>query len=324
MLLSQISAFQDKLLATREPEQSNDNVTSMVRGLDSSIVIDPRRFHLTLGVMTLDEEPPQEDEGDGRMNDGGNRGVRDAEDTKSAGVREPLSGEVTRSRRIPVSPQTSLSSGANTICDDSSTIISARIPLNVQSQSHRSRQGATVHIAEDVSSSTSKMLPHASTSTPTLSTPTSFATSQTHPTNSQSSRTRSFNEPKTVRSALHLLRSLKPQLDVILGVGTTTSGALPGATSMEVRAGVDVEHSIVGDLSQDVGAEDGGIKKKKQRKLVLNVILDKMDIMQPVKLKAKGKEKEMQVVDKLKVPALSSSVVSSTTFDSMSPIYVAT
>lgn len=93
---------------------------------------------------------------------------------------------------------------------------------------------------------------------------------------------------------------------------------------MEVRAGVDVEHSIVGDLSQDVGAEDGGIKKKKQRKLVLNVILDKMDIMQPVKLKAKGKEKEMQVVDKLKVPALSSSVVSSTTFDSMSPIYVAT
>ncbi|KAG6831533.1 hypothetical protein H0H87_004858 [Tephrocybe sp. NHM501043] len=57
-LHSQISAFQDALLAPVPPISDGSNVPA--RGLDPSIVIAPIRFHLTLGVMALDAEPEPE------------------------------------------------------------------------------------------------------------------------------------------------------------------------------------------------------------------------------------------------------------------------
>ncbi|KAF8059234.1 hypothetical protein FPV67DRAFT_461786 [Lyophyllum atratum] len=54
ILRSRITAFQTNLF---QPGAHPDGTRKTpIRGLDKSIVIDPMRFHLTLGVMALDEE----------------------------------------------------------------------------------------------------------------------------------------------------------------------------------------------------------------------------------------------------------------------------
>jgi hypothetical protein len=42
--------------STSSPERSKVVKSTLVEGLDSSILIDPRRLHMTLGVMTLEQE----------------------------------------------------------------------------------------------------------------------------------------------------------------------------------------------------------------------------------------------------------------------------
>ncbi|KAF8073300.1 hypothetical protein FPV67DRAFT_1477170 [Lyophyllum atratum] len=61
-LRSRITAFQTHLF---QPGAHPDGTRKApIRGLDKSIVIDPMRFHLTLGVMALEEEAGIEDEQD--------------------------------------------------------------------------------------------------------------------------------------------------------------------------------------------------------------------------------------------------------------------
>ncbi|KAF8147870.1 hypothetical protein B0H34DRAFT_738528 [Crassisporium funariophilum] len=76
-LQTRISAFQEALFASADryhPQPSKGSrpqkkkietiASSLVEGLDSSIVIDPRRLHMTLGVMALEPEPVLEDRAD--------------------------------------------------------------------------------------------------------------------------------------------------------------------------------------------------------------------------------------------------------------------
>lgn len=48
MLRNRVAAFQNSLF--------DRNGSALVRGLDKSILVDPRRLHMTLGVMALDGE----------------------------------------------------------------------------------------------------------------------------------------------------------------------------------------------------------------------------------------------------------------------------
>jgi hypothetical protein len=337
VVTSQISAFQDGLLKTGTREQSEDVVISKIRGLDSSIVIDPRRFHLTLGVMALEDEHTKEDGVEGRVNENDSKGgVRETVVTKSARACLAIfSAEDTRSRRVHALPQLSLRTGASTISDDSSAIISsvsARGPLHIQSQSH---EGATVPTHVGVSSSIGVTLPTPSASTTSPSTSTSFTTSPTQTITTSSSETspdQSLNEPKTVHSALSLLRSLKPQLDSILGISIpiTRLGSSADGTATEVcsNADTDVEHGIVPGCQQGVSAisvEAARIELKRHRKSVLNVTLDKMDIMQqvaPPKPKPKGKQKPMQAGNKVTTPISSSTTLGSAALIPISPTRV--
>ncbi|KAF8055142.1 hypothetical protein FPV67DRAFT_868325 [Lyophyllum atratum] len=61
-LRSRVNAFQTHLLQPGAVPDGTRNAP--IRGLDKSIMIDPMRFHLTLGVMALDEEAGIEDEKD--------------------------------------------------------------------------------------------------------------------------------------------------------------------------------------------------------------------------------------------------------------------
>ena len=277
----------------------NASHVTKIRGLDSSIVIDSRRFHLTLGVMALEDESTEEGVADW-MDENTDR--KDAEGMQLADTRpwcSTTSVEDTRSPLGRVSPKPS-SQSPNAISNDISAVksTSAYIPLNSQSQSH---QGSTICTTDDVLSPTHTTLQISSDSNWTPSTSSSFPTAQTYsiPNGPRPSSAITFTKHKTVKSALDLLCSLKPQIDNILGVPAPDTG-YADTTVKEIceNTEVDIDQRIIPSRNQDTLAINTNIK----RKGVLNVTLNKMDIMQkvaPPKLKVKGKEKQQKNGDAL-------------------------
>jgi hypothetical protein len=251
--------------------------------------------------MTLEDEHAKEDGGEWKVHENcRERGVKETEDMMSVGGHPVVA---TFSAEDTPSPQLLSPMGSSTVSDDYSILaasLPAYVPLRIQSQSHETT------IVPSILSSMPIALPTPSVPSNVISITTSttraIPTSRYEPLPDQP-----LHEPKTVKSALNLLRSLKPQLDAILGIPIplTVLESSVDDTAMEVPStdDADVEPGSNSGSGHDVGIGVGGLQQKRHRKSALTVTMDKMDIMQQVappkptnKRKEKMKEKTMQKV----------------------------
>ncbi|KAF8060269.1 hypothetical protein FPV67DRAFT_1707687 [Lyophyllum atratum] len=196
-LRSRITAFQTHLF---QPGAHPDGTRkALIRGLDNSIVIDPMRFHLTLGVMALDEEAGIEDRKDS------------LEKVDPPQPNAPLPGTPHSSTSpVPTSPP----------------FAERQQPPQLPHPSASPKQNTTGKVDPPQPNSPPPSTPHPSTSPAPRSPP--LAEHQNPP-----------QPPRTVATALALLRSLGPHIDAILSGGTprpSTEGTTADAATPELLA----------------------------------------------------------------------------------------
>ncbi|GLB45250.1 hypothetical protein LshimejAT787_2100100 [Lyophyllum shimeji] len=208
-LRARVAAFQDGLF---EPAFQPDGTRKPpVRGLDRSVVIDPIRFHLTLGVMALAEEPAKE--------------VEEDEAGMAEGSASMTSMDASSSSNPPPHPSTSASNAAQLqpqSAPPALPVSPSAIPI---SPCHLPEPDKSALTSPPLSPSPSPPLIPTSPSLfpphhqrrqnqPRQQPP--LPRSQHHQEQQQQPLPSHAQPLRTVASALALLRSLKPQIDAIL------------------------------------------------------------------------------------------------------------
>ncbi|PPQ89927.1 hypothetical protein CVT25_009728 [Psilocybe cyanescens] len=231
-------------------------VSPSVEGLDSSIVIDPRRMHMTLGVMALSLGPPGNEDGGGGGGDNGNGNGREKWKGKGKGKEStPTGGRGGRGEQ-----------GGNV------SNVRPASNTNPTSTPTPTPTPAVVHgCRTDNEDPMSKPMP--------------ALNEKTHlpnPNTNSNSDPESANPPhtKTVASALTLLSLLKPRISTILGGGkgvvvllevmgvlktVRMPGPVPNITPHRTGAGFPgsvSEGRRSGVMSAGAGADGGGVDVK--------------------------------------------------------------